>query len=338
MTIHSDTLNKLIIPISYTVLIAKLAATDTVSSSQLLAEMDVEANANPNGRVSLLQIGALLQRVLAMTGNDALGYQAGLETGLTSHGFVGYGLMSAADLKAALNFGNSYIQLRIPFLSMRHFEEGEEYVVELEPTVQMGLVHAMTIDLVMLGLWRLGQQLIGPDEPFTLCFDYPEPPYYARYQHRLPQVRFSQPAIQLRFSAALLRRSLQTADSTTAQLVEKQCEEEMIQLGLTDNFLDHVKAEMRTSAAECLDQSSLAQRLNLSPRTLNRRLHELGTSYRVLLTEQRMENAKRLLHDPRISIASVAEQTGYSNPVNFTRAFRRSIGIAPSTYRQQISS
>jgi AraC-like DNA-binding protein len=315
-----------------------LAATDWVSSSQLLAEMEVEAKVNPNARVSLLQIGALLQRVLAMTGNDALGYQAGLETGLTSHGFIGYGLMSAPDLKTALNFGNSFLQLRIPFLRMRHFEEGKECVVELEPTVKMGPVHAMTIDLVMLGLWRLGQQLVGPDESFILCFDYPKPPYYASYKHRLPQVRFNQPAIQLRFSAALLRRSLHTADSTTAQLVKKQCDEEMVHLGLTDNFLDRVKAEMRASAEACLNQSSLAQRLNLSQRTLNRRLQKLGASYRTLLTEQRMESAKRLLRDPRISIASVAEQMGYTNPVNFTRAFRRAVGLAPSAYRENISS
>lgn len=51
----------------------------------------------------------------------------------------------------------------------------------------------------------------------------------------------------------------------------------------------------------------------------------------------RLEHAVRLLADPRLSIAEIADQIGFTSPQAFTRMFRRRMGVAPSHYRAAIS-
>lgn len=73
----------------------------------------------------------------------------------------------------------------------------------------------------------------------------------------------------------------------------------------------------------------------LKTRTLQRRLAEAGTTYRLIVDEVRFEAACRLLEDPGLNLAKVASALGYSDPANFTRAFVRWSGMTPRVYRRR---
>jgi AraC family transcriptional regulator len=49
----------------------------------------------------------------------------------------------------------------------------------------------------------------------------------------------------------------------------------------------------------------------------------------------RMEEARRLLRETRMSVVDVALEVGYANPSHFARLFRRETGLSPSDYRRQ---
>ncbi len=78
----------------------------------------------------------------------------------------------------------------------------------------------------------------------------------------------------------------------------------------------------------------VAQRLNVSVRTLQRRLQEGGTSYTKLVDEIRFKLACRLLNAPRTSITDVAAAVGYTDPSSFSRSFARWSGMQPKAYRR----
>jgi AraC family transcriptional activator of mtrCDE len=61
----------------------------------------------------------------------------------------------------------------------------------------------------------------------------------------------------------------------------------------------------------------------------------LGTGPIEYLTQWRMSEARRLLSDPRTSVAAVADQLGYKTEAAFRRAFKRVTGIGPGTIRRQ---
>jgi len=74
----------------------------------------------------------------------------------------------------------------------------------------------------------------------------------------------------------------------------------------------------------------VARRLGLSQRTLARRLAREGLSFSKLLSELRLELARRYLVDERLSISDVAWLLGYQDVAAFSNAFKRWTGKAPS--------
>ncbi len=70
----------------------------------------------------------------------------------------------------------------------------------------------------------------------------------------------------------------------------------------------------------------------MSPRTLQRRLGDEGTSVHALLDEVRRGRAAALL-DADMAIGEVAYLLGYSEPSAFHRAFRRWTGVTPEAFR-----
>jgi AraC-like DNA-binding protein len=72
-----------------------------------------------------------------------------------------------------------------------------------------------------------------------------------------------------------------------------------------------------------------------SPRTLHRQLKSAEITYQGLLDEVRYERACEQLSQTEISIKELALNLGYSGTNNFSRAFHRIAGVAPSAFRIQ---
>jgi AraC-like DNA-binding protein len=79
--------------------------------------------------------------------------------------------------------------------------------------------------------------------------------------------------------------------------------------------------------------SRVARLLNISVRSLQRKLQQGGTNYNKFVAEVRYETACRLLDAPDTSIAEVAAALGYADPSSFSRSFARWSGMQPRAYR-----
>ena len=75
-----------------------------------------------------------------------------------------------------------------------------------------------------------------------------------------------------------------------------------------------------------------ADALQMSTRTLQRRLAERGLDYSSLIEQVRFAKAREMILQ-RIKISEVAARVGYGDPGSFTRAFERWSGISPLKYR-----
>jgi AraC-like DNA-binding protein len=78
---------------------------------------------------------------------------------------------------------------------------------------------------------------------------------------------------------------------------------------------------------------TVARRLAVHPRTLNRRLQAEGTTFRKLLNEAHFEVARQLLAGTRIDISGIAAALGYAETSAFSHAFHRLAGTSPSEWR-----
>lgn len=296
-----------------------------------------------NQRISGFQYAALLANALRVSGDPGIAYELGLRSQLTKHGFVGFGLMSCATLRDAMELSQRFLSARVPLFASRIRIEGDQVVVELRETVPLGPLYAFTFDIVLVELCCLFSRLISGDKsPSTwrseIWVPYAEPDHYARYRDRLPRFRFDQAGTQIRFPVSLLDQPIATANPITAQMAIAQCEQELASLGQAEGGIrEQVSRQLLLHDGHYPDLARVAVQLLLSERTLKRRLQEQGLSFQQLLDEVREQDSRRLLANPRLSIEQVAVAVGYTDPANFTRAFRKWTGLSPRVFRQQQS-
>ena len=108
---------------------------------------------------------------------------------------------------------------------------------------------------------------------------------------------------------------------------EPEKQEERAITGITRYLQEHL--------AEEISLSVLAEQFHLNPQYISQLFKsEIGVNFLVYLTNIRMEKAKKLLLSTALSIAEVAEQSGYGEYRVFTKVFKKSEGITPSQYRR----
>ena len=101
-----------------------------------------------------------------------------------------------------------------------------------------------------------------------------------------------------------------------------------------EGYSRYVMSCLRASELPLPDLTAVAARLNISNRTLNRRLNNEGRSFRDLRNAVLREWAQRYLKESGHSVEAIAATLGYGDVSNFRRAFRRWTGVSPGAYRQ----
>ncbi len=82
------------------------------------------------------------------------------------------------------------------------------------------------------------------------------------------------------------------------------------------------------------DKQMIADELNMSARTLQRRLDEQQTSVKDIIDETRHQLALEYLSQDHLSIKEVAFSLGFNDASNFSRAFKRWQGMTPKAFRK----
>ena len=108
---------------------------------------------------------------------------------------------------------------------------------------------------------------------------------------------------------------------------EPEKQEERTITGITRYLQEHLADEMSLSV--------LAEEFHLNPQYISQLFkNEIGVNFLSYLTSIRMENAKKLLLSTSLSIAEVADRSGFGDYRVFTKVFKKSEGITPSQYRR----
>lgn len=99
-------------------------------------------------------------------------------------------------------------------------------------------------------------------------------------------------------------------------------------------LVQKVQQILKRHCQDNLGVDKIAQLLNVSTRTLQRRLKEEKASLNQLKEEARKDKACELLHKSGKSIKQIAAAVGYQNEKSFTRAFREWTQHSPTDFRK----
>jgi AraC-like DNA-binding protein len=99
------------------------------------------------------------------------------------------------------------------------------------------------------------------------------------------------------------------------------------------------KSEFLLPLLLCLGEANkdrLAELMCISPRTLQRKFNERGTSFRELLQRTRIQLSEHYFRNTKVSCSELGFALGYQDYKQFNRAFKTWFGIAPEEYRTRI--
>lgn len=265
------------------------------------------------------------------------------QTALRSLGVVGYALSHCRDVRQAIELGLRYRRIVDPLHAIRLETVGDQVrvVIDHEPRI-VAMVEPMEYFVAsMVSTMPVAEQ--HAPRPTEVCFRHPRRHSLADYTEVVGSpVRFEASWYGVSFDAAVLDLPIAGADPRlahylrpTAEALVERAEQaepvEPVEPALDDRVRRAIDDGLATGT---IDQASVARRLGMSSRTLQRGLSALETSFGTLLDEVRRRRALELIAKPELSAAEIAFSLGYGDPRTFYRNFRRWTGHNPTAYRR----
>jgi len=209
-----------------------------------------------------------------------------------------------------------------------------DYVVEGLPAFPKRQDAELTAVMALNGI----RAMLGSHvSPLAVHFEHSPPknikPYRAFFG---APIRFGQGINRMIFSHELSARPVKDADPVLLSIVTEHLDRILADKPQVDELEAVIEVIVRGSInTGPISLERVASRLNLIPRTLQRRLSKRGLSFGAIVDRIRNERASSLLIESSLQIKEIALLTGFSSPAAFTKAFRSWNDLSPNDFRKQ---
>lgn len=286
--------------------------------------------------LSYRQIRMLILRALRLCGEPALGIAAGARQSPVSWGLPGLAMLTFPTLGEAVHFALAHQIEAGALVEHRLVEAGQAMHIDVAPKVTDRQIEPFLVEESLAGALAVGRYLAGDGlRPIRveLSFDKEGHAEVCRRFFGCP-VQFGSGRNRMTLEARWLGTRLRGYDPVTCEVLRARLAS-LIELPAGQHDLvESLANQLRFNAEEKLLQKDLAHTVNMSERTLRRRLRDQDVSYRTLRDSARHERAIDLLRNSEMSIAAISEAVGYGDARAFRRAFQRWTGKLPTEYRR----
>ncbi len=279
---------------------------------------------------------ALLARAAAHLDDPLLSLKLGQTITPRHLGVLGYVIQASENLAAVIRRLEQYQRLIYDVTPMvqRYSADFVELVWDKDHGMPGALVDETAITCLIQFYRSVTRSTLNPQ---LVQFLNPQPDDIQPYLDYFGcPVLFEQTETIVRFGVEALVIPLKTADPNMAQLMDRQASQLLQQLPQEDDYV----MQMRQSIARLLhdgepDIKKVAVQLHTTPRTIQRKLNALDTSFSHELEIVRRQMAETYLCDSRLSIAEIALLLGYSEHSAFSRRYKIWTGLTPQQRREQ---
>jgi len=300
----------------------------------LLAEagFDLKELDGPDARCPLTKTAHLWRLALAATGDPAFGLKLTKQYKHTMFHALGYGLSASSTLKEAFERVQRFSHVVSDAVEYQFFRRGSEYHFILEPATE---VPVESIDALVGMYLQLCRSLIGRGfSPLSVELQRPRPAVIDDFERlwRAP-LHFGEERNRLIFDRDSIERQLDTGNPELARLSDAISTQYLARIER-----NNIEARVREVLTQRLPgseptQEDVAEILNMSSRTLQRKLGDSGTTFKKIVDETRHALALSYMSTPQTSVNEITHLLGFSCASSFTRAFKRWTGLSPSAWR-----
>ena len=297
--------------------------------------IDPDLRNKPGARIPYTLVNELWAKATEIIDDPCFGLMAHKYWHPSYFHALGYAWLASHTLRDALNRFVRYLRIVSEKIFLK-LEEGPDGLTLVLSYELLGMRVPAQIDMGMAMSIHICRLNFGEDlKPVVVNFMHAEPPCAEKYFELFKtSVRFSADRDSMTYSFADVDRYLMGANPQLARLNDQVMIEYLGKLN-KDDIIDRVTAaiiDMLPSGG--IADEKVAETLNMSVRSLQRRLKEVGSTFRTLLEAVRKDLASTYVRDPDIELVEVAFLLGFSDQSAFSRAFKRWTGKSPSEARK----
>lgn len=314
----------------------QIGLSDVFDAEQLALISAACAGQQPS-HIAALQFAQMLRRLAHYIDDSSVALWIAQHVDTSHLGILGY-LLHACD-----NMGEALLRLhRYGSLISNTMEQMQ--IIQVGNQIQLQWQPQEPIDGILLEMGiaimcRFSDQLVGrPVTTSYIHFNHSHKGKADKIQDYVQffncPVHFSQPCTLVSFPAANLSIPIDKPDKTLLAILQQQADLALQHLPSRNLFLQDAQRkliELCQYGEPTLVQ--LAAQLNLSSRTLQRRLMQQQLSFQQLLDEVRQQLCHQYLNQ-HVPLSDVAQLLGYSDQSAFTRAYKRWTGSTPLQQRR----
>lgn len=294
--------------------------------------------AQPDARLPVRQFVDLLEHAARVSGDENIGLRLGCSQDPSSFGPLADAIVHATDVAGAVANVARYFHVHQEGAGLELRIEGRHALIAYSIRAPEILDYRQDAELSIAKMMNFTRILLGNRAwtPHAIYFEHPEPRDSSE-QRRVfgAPVYFSQPCNAMVAPRELLSQRLAGDDQARLEQLRHLAESLAAPSAPADELLALVRQQiLRRLRAGSVSIQAVAAALDLSERTLQRRLGESGVTFNELVEGMRLELSRRYLRQDHLSLTEIGYLLGYSELSAFSRAFRRWTGISPIEFRR----
>jgi len=293
-----------------------------------------------NAWVEMGIVRRLWWKAYELSNDPLLGLKVGKKISLRAFNVVAPMLCHSPDLPTALLTIQKYQSL----IS----QSGRFVITQADSDIQLTYktskshidTHFTQIDSVFAGSYKLIRSLL--DEQFQLkqlTLTHKLAQTKKDYEdHFQCEVMLGQKKAGFVLQSAFQDINLTTADARIFELCQSLADDRLKHINNSEQLLNNLSEAIAAQHYRKATLEQVANQLNLSARTLQRKLQKQGINFQQAAEQVIVREASRLLENTQLPIFEIAEKLGYSNTSSFSRAFKTSTGNTPGKLRDATPS
>ncbi len=290
-------------------------------------------------RVPAADVPLLLGQAVELLDEPRLGVLLAATADPRRHGLLAYLASTSATLETAWRQACRFNGLWNEGVEVQVLAAGDEIAIELRPDTASAAGEGLRqlLGLASVTLVRASHDFSGgkatPLRVELACAAPLDAAPWSEACHA--PVFFSAPLSRIVFAIGDAALPVVSADSVLAEILAGHATTSLSQLGGQPGWSGRAQAVIVGRLGKgASDLAAVAGALQVSERTLQRRLEEEGTRFNRIHDQARRSLALTYLRDRRLGIAEVAWLLDYVELSAFYRAFKRWTGTTPSEHRR----
>ncbi len=310
------------------------------SEKQIFSDLDLSPNGirGPDSQMTYPQSRALICRAIALTDNPSIGLEYGRRINITGSGMFGLGVLACNTIAESLHLSSRATAAFNPAVHFEISNDDENYYLNIEEVYPWEGAARVMVETCFSIIQTIAETLF-PEHAGRVGYEmaYEAQMDKSSYEQYLAgSITFRATRNRVILPIDICRQRLPFSNHRILEQTENWLEKTIENLhNNQQSLLIPIRNIMEENLEQVPSMDEIAETLHMSSRTLNRRLKEMGTNYKELISDVRKNKAMVLLTNPNYSVDEVAYSLGYSNASNFTKAFKLWTGNTPSVYRKE---